>query len=158
MKKDDFTKQMSKLLKLIRTEYALTQEEMAVVMGISKKTLVETEKGRRRLGWTESVALAALFSQSQVLQNHYGGEIEDMLQAIAFQDMEIRYPSTMSGKMWWRTVEESGGFRIQQNVISHHYRLLNGQDQRIISSFDKDEVRAALRDELRAAEEEDLDE
>ncbi len=152
MKKDDFAKQMGRLLKLIRTEYALTQDEMAVVLGISKKTLVETEKGRRRLGWTESVALAALFPQSQILQNTFGGEVEDMLQAIAFRDMEIHYSSTMGGKVWWKTVEEKQGFKLQQNIVSHHYRLLNAQDQRILSSFDKEEVRAALQDELRGAD------
>ena len=148
MNKIEFAAQMGELLKLIRAEYALNQDEMAAVLGISKKTLLETEKGRRALGWTEAVAMAALFSGSQVLQNAFGGETDDILQAIAFQNLDIRYPKTMGGKVWWRTVEEQSAFRIQQNIISHHYRLLNGQDQRIFSSFIEADVRERMQEEL----------
>ena len=61
-----FISQMDQKLKLIRTEYGLTQEKMADILGISKKTLVEIEKGRRSLGWTGAVALASLFSGSPI--------------------------------------------------------------------------------------------
>ena len=135
---------MNSLLKLIRTEYGLTQDEMSVIMGISKKTLVESEKGRRSLGWTECVALASLFAQSHVLQNSFGGDVSDMLSALAFSHVSVRYPQTMGGKVWWRTVEKSNGYRIQQNIISQHYRLLNADDCRLISSFDLEEIRDYL--------------
>ena len=47
MKREEFIKAVSGKLKLIRTEYGITQEVMSEMLGISKKTLVETEKGRR---------------------------------------------------------------------------------------------------------------
>lgn len=144
MTRNDFVQQMNTMLKLIRTEYGLTQDKMAAILGISKKTLVESEKGRRSLGWTEVVALATIFSQSQILQNAFGGEVSDIIGAIAFEDVEVQYPDTMGGKVWWRVVQEEGGYKIQQNIISQHYRLLNAEDQRMISSFDLAEVQEYL--------------
>ncbi len=140
MNKEEFSKKMSSLLKLIRTEYVLTQDEMAIILGISKKTLVETEKGRRLLSWTESVALASVFSSSNILQNEFGGELNDMIHALAFQDMHVQYPDTMGGKVWWRSVKETDGYVIQQNMISHHYRLLNQEKQRMYSSFAYEDI------------------
>lgn len=140
MKKQEFADKISGLAKLVRTEYGLTQEEMAAILGVSKKTLVETEKQRRKLGWTESVALVSIFAQSQVLQNSLGGDPTDMLGALAFADVEVSYPATMGGKVWWRLILDYRGYKIQQNSISQHYRLLNPQNQRLLSSFNYDEV------------------
>lgn len=128
--------------KLVRTEYGFTQEKMALLLGLSKKTLVEIEKGRSSLGWTGAVTLCALFSDSQVLQNAYGGELTDILQALAFGEAPQPPRPTMGGRVWWRTVREENGRRIQQNVISGHYRILNESDGRLFSSFDKDTVKA----------------
>ena len=116
MDKDLFVKRMSELLKPVRAEYSLTQEEMAETLGISKKTLVETEKGRRQLGWTESVAMALLFEQSNILQNAFGGESSDIVRAIAFAERNIIYPQTMGGKIWWNTIADEEGYKIQQNM------------------------------------------
>jgi Predicted transcriptional regulators len=44
MGKKQFVKLMDEKLKLIRTEYGLTQDKMALILGISKKTLIEIEK------------------------------------------------------------------------------------------------------------------
>lgn len=46
MDKDYITELISSKLRLIRTESRYTQEKMANVLGISKKTLVQIEKGR----------------------------------------------------------------------------------------------------------------
>ncbi|MBQ1471004.1 MAG: helix-turn-helix transcriptional regulator, partial [Eubacterium sp.] len=85
MEREELINRVNGLLKLIRTEYGLTQDKMALILGISKKTLVESEKGRRRLGWSEVVTLSTIFSGSQVLQNAFGGEISDIIAAVAFQ-------------------------------------------------------------------------
>ena len=66
MTKDEVISAVNSKLKRVRTEYGLTQDKMAVILGISKKTLVESEKGRRALGWTEVVALTAIFSGSTI--------------------------------------------------------------------------------------------
>ncbi|MBQ2846019.1 MAG: helix-turn-helix domain-containing protein, partial [Firmicutes bacterium] len=52
MTREEFIKQIDGQVKLVRTEYGFTQDVMARVVGISKKTLVEIEKGRSSLGWT----------------------------------------------------------------------------------------------------------
>ena len=140
MNKEDFTKQLSAMAKLIRTEFSLTQDEMSLILGISKKTLVETEKGRRLLSWTEAVALVSIFSQSHVIQNAFGGDVYDMIHAIAFDNCKVDYPDTMGGKVWWKKIQESEGYIIQQNIISGHYRLLNEKMQRMYSSFHLVEV------------------
>ena len=79
MTKDLFIHEMNQQLKLVRTEYNLTQDAMAKALGLSKKTLVEIEKGRSSLGWMGAVALCTIFSESQVLSGHLGGKAEDMI-------------------------------------------------------------------------------
>ena len=145
MNREEFISRMTTDEKLVRTEYGFSQDQMTVILGVSKKTLVETEKGRRQLSWPECVTLATVFSQSAVLQNEFGGELSDMIRAIAFQDTEVVYPATMGGKVWWRVIEEENGYRIQQNVLSMHYRLLDPHDGRMMSSFNLEEVREYLK-------------
>ena len=144
MTREEFIKQMDGQAKLVRTEYGFTQDIMARVLGISKKTLVEIEKGRSSLGWTGAVALCSIFSESQVLAGLLGGSAEDMIQALAFQDLKPAYPKTMGGKVWWKTIETGDGWKIQQNIISQHYRALDDENGRICSSFDLENVREIL--------------
>ncbi len=47
MNREAFIKIMNGKIKLIRTEYGLTQDKMALILGISKKTLIEIEKNRK---------------------------------------------------------------------------------------------------------------
>ncbi len=144
MDRNILIKEISQKEKLVRTEYGLNQDEMAKVLGISRKSLVETEKGRRLFAWPECIALVALFPQSQVLRSFLGENLADELRTAAFEDMEIAYPQTMGGKVWWRDIENHQGYRIQQNILSSHYRLLNPRDERMASSFNIDEIREAL--------------
>lgn len=131
---------VSSKLKLVRTEYGLTQDKMAAILGISKKSLVESEKGRRPIGWTETVALTAIFSNSEILKDALGDDFREMVSALALEDVEVVYPPTMGGKVWWREISDEKGYHIQQNVISNHYRLLDPGDHRLISSFSLEEV------------------
>lgn len=95
MNREEFIAIVNKDLKLVRTEYGLTQDKMAIILGISKKTLVESEKGRRSIGWTEAVALVTIFSESTILQNSFGDDLQGVVSALAFENVEINYPSTM---------------------------------------------------------------
>ena len=147
MTREEFTKQMDSRLKLVRTEFGLTQEKMALALGISKKTLVEIEKGRRTLGWTGAVACGTIFGASTILQNDFGGELTDLLRSLGLDDLSPAYPQTMGGKVWWSYVEGKDGWRIQKNLISGHYRLLAPNDGRVLSSFDQDTVHARLVEE-----------
>ena len=146
MQKDEFIAEMNHQVKLVRTEYGLTQDAMAKALGLSKKTLVEIEKGRSTLGWMGAVAFSSIFSASQVLSGALGGEAEDMILTLAFEDLKPTYPKTMGGKVWWRTVETLGTFRIQQNIISQHYRALDDQDGRVCSSFELETVRQKVQE------------
>ena len=140
MQRDEFIKMISRKLKLIRTEYGITQEVMSEMLGISKKTLIETEKGRRDLSWTEVIAVVTVFEKSEVLQDVTGGEAGDMIHVLAFENRIIKYPPTMGGKVWWRVIDEKNGIRLQQNYVTGHYRLLDKNDCRLISSFDRNEI------------------
>ena len=144
MTKDQFIYEMNQQVKLVRTEYGFTQETMAKALGLSKKTLVEIEKGRSSLGWMGAVAFVTIFSHSQILSRLLGGEAEDMVLALAFDDLKPTYPQTKGGKVWWRYIESVGPYRIQQNLISQHYRALDGEDGRVYSSFDLETVRNYL--------------
>lgn len=144
MTREAFIEELDGQVKLVRTEYGFTQEVMARVLGISKKTLVEIEKGRSSLGWTGAAALSTIFAGSQVLSGRLGGEAGDMVRALAFQDLRPNFPKTMGGRVWWRTVEQVGPYTVQQNILSQHYRALDGEDGRVCSSFDLEEVRRRL--------------
>ena len=146
MTRETFIQELDRQVKLVRTEFGLTQDTMARVLGMSKKTLVEIEKGRSSLGWMGAVALVSLFPDSQILDRLLGGEASDMLRALAFSDAKPVYPRTMGGRVWWRTVETSGPYRIQQNLITQHYRALDPSDGRVCSSFDLEQVRQVLRE------------
>lgn len=131
-------------VRLIRTEYHLTQDKMASVLGLSKKTLVEIEKGRTSLGWTGTAALCSIFSQSEVLKNACGGDPLGLMNALAFEKPLLHPVHTMGGPVWWTDVHEDQGYRIQQNIISHHYRLLDPDNNRLCSSFDLEAVEKFL--------------
>jgi len=141
MTRADFIDKCSEKLKLIRTEYNFSQEKTAHILGLSKKTVVEIEKGRSSLGWSGSIALCTLFSNSEILSATFGGRPTDIIMALAFEGNEPSYPKTMGGKVWWKLIEEQKGFKIQQNIISQHYRILDGEDRRICSSFEFNEIK-----------------
>ena len=143
---DEFIKLLDGKLKLIRTEYGLTQDKMASVLGISKKTLVEIEKNRKSLGWTSSVALASIFSDSTILHDAIGGDISDLIIAVGLRDVDVDYPKTRGGKVWWKTITEMKGYRIQQNIFSKHYRLLEPENRRIYTSFSLKETEAVMEE------------
>ncbi|MCR4775216.1 MAG: helix-turn-helix domain-containing protein [Saccharofermentans sp.] len=152
MERSEFISIMNQKIKLIRTEFDLTQEKMADAIGISKKTLVEIEKGRNSLSWSAAVAAAVIFADSGILADAFGGETSDLVKVIALQGLDAKLPDkTMGGRIWWQDIKESKGYKIQQNIISRHYRILDAEDRRFFSSFDKKETESKLK-ELTSAE------
>lgn len=140
MTRDEFTETCNRIEKLIRTEFGYSQETMAHTLGISKKTLVEIEKGRSSLGWTASVALCTLFSDSEIIAANFGGSPFELIQALAFTDQERIFPKTMGGYVWWKDLRTANGCRLQQNIVSTHYRILDSDNRRLTSSFDLNET------------------
>lgn len=144
MNRSEFIGKADEKLKLVRTEYDYNQEKMADVLGISKKTLVQIEKGRSSLGWTGAIALCTIFERSEVLEAAFGGETTDIIMALAFEDAEPSYPKTMGGKIWWKTLEEKPTYKVQQNIISQHYRVLDHNDRRVCASFELQSIKKQL--------------
>jgi len=145
MDREEFIVICDHLEKLIRTEFSYSQEKMAEILGISKKTLVEIEKNRASLGWSGSVVLCTLFADSTILEAKFGGNPQELIQALAFTHKNRVFPKTMGGKIWWREIETRGSYKIQQNIISNHYRILDEENRRVYSSFDLEEIRLHLK-------------
>ena len=147
MERSEFISIMNHKIKLIRTEFDLTQEKMAEAIGISKKTLVEIEKGRNSLSWSAAVAAAVIFADSSILEEAFGGETSDLVKVVALNGLDAKLPDkTMGGRIWWQDIKESKGYRIQQNIISRHYRILDAEDRRFFSTFDKKEAESRLKE------------
>ena len=137
--RDHFIATCDVKLRLVRTEANLTQEEMAYALGISKKTLVDIEKGRRTLGWTGAVALCSVFPASEVIASAFGGSPGEMIPALAHAGQPVASPASTPNP-WWEVVADNGTFIIEQNVISQHYRLLFHDRTKIAASFDLDDL------------------
>jgi DNA-binding XRE family transcriptional regulator len=146
MNQEQIIEILSNKIKLVRVEKGYTQERMARVLGVSKKTLVQIEKGRNLAGWTTVVAICALFRDSEVIQTILGNAPLEVLETIAHEEIERPKEKTMGGHVWWRDAASKNGFRLQQNVISQHYRILDDQAYRWYSSFDEHEARKKFDD------------
>ncbi|WP_430742716.1 helix-turn-helix transcriptional regulator [Bacillus atrophaeus] len=137
MDQDYMIELVSSKMKLIRMERGYTQEKMSEVLGISKKTLVQIEKERTLAGWAHVVAVCALFKNSEVLQSVLGDEPLEVIETVAHRSIDRPKGKTMGGKVWWREVKAKGDFRLQQNLISQHYRILDSYDDLWFSTFEK---------------------
>ncbi|WP_078552851.1 helix-turn-helix transcriptional regulator [Bacillus alkalicellulosilyticus] len=140
MDKEAITKIVTEKIRLVRTEKEYTQDKMAEVLGISKKTLVQIEKGRTEANWTTVIAVCALFRDSDTLRNSFGGNPLEVVELSSHESVDKPKEKTMGGKVWWHNVAEDGKFKLQQNVISQHYRIIDDQDHRWFSSFSKEDT------------------
>lgn len=114
---------------------------MAHELGISKKTLVGIEKGRSSLGWTGSAALCLLFGDSETLRRGLACDPARAAAALRLHsppagvrvDTVAASPPPGEGSSpLWRAVGQLGRFRAEQNVISEHYRLVDGSGRRVL--------------------------
>ena len=137
---------LSKKIKLIRTEFNYSQDYMSEILGISKKTLVQIEKGRIEASWSVTVTLCALFRDSEIVQNTLGGDPLDILQIVAHQSYDTPKELTLGGKIWWTEIHRLGSFRLQKNLVSDHYRILDESNRRWFSTFDENEAKIKLEE------------
>ncbi|WP_026570091.1 MULTISPECIES: helix-turn-helix transcriptional regulator [Sediminibacillus] len=138
MNKTILSNQISSKIKLIRVERNYTQDKMAAILGISKKTLVQIEKGRTVANWTTTTAICALFRNSEVIRNMLGGDVLEVIETIAHTSIEEPHGILTEDKVWWNNLSERNGYVLQQNVISQHYRIVDPDKQRWYSSTDKE--------------------
>jgi DNA-binding XRE family transcriptional regulator len=136
--RDEIIEKVSDKIRLIRMEAEYTQDKMADIIGLSKKTLVQIEKGRVKAGWSTVVTVCALFRDSETVRYLFGDEPLEVLETIAREDIDIRKEKTLGGKVWWREIEKKSGYILQQNIMSQHFRILDDQDFRVFSSFEEE--------------------
>ncbi|MCP3741651.1 helix-turn-helix transcriptional regulator [Rossellomorea sp. BNER] len=146
MTKEEIILLISEKLRLIRTEANYTQDRMATVIGISKKTLVQIEKGRVIANWTTVIAVCALFHESDTVSNALGGDPLEVIETIAHDGIDYRKEKTLGGKVWWRELNQKKGYIIQRNLISQHFRILDEDYYRIYSTFDETEALARFEE------------
>ncbi|KAA0965892.1 helix-turn-helix domain-containing protein [Sporosarcina sp. ANT_H38] len=145
MNREQVIELISSKIRLIRLEKSYSQEKMADIMGISKKTLIQIEKGRTLSGWTNVIAVCALFRDSEILQSALGDEPLEIIETIAHNGIDRPRDKSMGGRVWWQDIDSKGSFRLQQNVISQHYRILDDKNYRWYSSFEEQEALMRLR-------------
>lgn len=137
MTREEIIIKVSEKLRLIRTEAGYTQDKMAEVIGVSKKTLVQIEKERMYANWPTVVTICALFRETETVQFLFGNEPLEVLETVARDGIDYRKEKTMGGKIWWREVVKKNGFILQQNILSQHFRILDEEYFRIFSSTDE---------------------
>jgi DNA-binding XRE family transcriptional regulator len=136
--KDEIIKIVSEKIRLIRLESEYTQDKMAEIIGLSKKTLVQIEKGRVKAGWSTVVTVCALFRESETVRHLFGNEPLEVLETVARDDIDFRKERTLGGKVWWKELNQIDGLILQQNIISQHFRIIDKEAYRLFSSFDEE--------------------
>ncbi|EKN70219.1 helix-turn-helix domain-containing protein [Neobacillus bataviensis LMG 21833] len=137
MTREEIIMQVSEKLRLIRTEAGYTQDKMADIIGLSKKTLVQIEKGRVLANWSTVVSICALFRETETVQFLFGNEPLEVLETVALNGIDLRKTKTLGGRVWWKVLTQKNGFILQQNILSKHFRILDERNYRIFSSFDE---------------------
>ena len=138
MTKDEIIRLISERMRLIRVEVDYTQDKMAEIIGISKKTLVQIEKERNEASWTTVVAVVSLFRETLTVQTLFGGDPLEVIETVSREQIDYRKETMLGGKMWWNDIISEKGYTLQQNMISQHYRILDDDRYRIFSSLDED--------------------
>jgi DNA-binding XRE family transcriptional regulator len=137
MNREEIIRLVSDKLRLIRTEAGYTQDKMAEIIGVSKKTLVQIEKGRVLAGWSTVVSICALFRETETVQYLFGSEPLEVLETVAREGIDYRRMKTLGGRIWWKDLSRKNNYILQQNILSKHFRILDNKNHRIYSSFDE---------------------
>ena len=137
MTKYDFCNSVQTILEALRKEVAMTLEEMAMTIGLSKKTLIQIEKKRTPLKWAEAVTTVIIFEDNELIKALFGDEVIDIIQSISIQKPTRRQLKTLGGESWWKMILAKDGFRLQQHKISRHFRILDPKDYRVYFTYHK---------------------
>jgi DNA-binding XRE family transcriptional regulator len=146
MNREEIIMLVSDKLRLIRAEAGYTQDKMAEIIGVSKKTLVQIEKGRVLAGWSTVVTVCALFRETETVQFLFGNEPLEVLETVAREGIDYRKMKTFGGRIWWREVSRKSGFILQQNILSKHFRILDDRNYRVYSSFDEKQSKIRFKE------------
>jgi len=146
MDRDFIIQLISENLKFLRKENRFTQDKMAEIVGISKKTIIQIEKGRALADWTTTIAISAIFRESPILHKHFGGDPMEVIE-LTVQNVSIRpQEKTLGGHIMWKNKQEYKGFKLQRNLISKHFRIIDDENYRLISTFDEEVANEMWKD------------
>ncbi|NLL15979.1 MAG: hypothetical protein GX264_02115 [Clostridiales bacterium] len=83
--KEQLTANMADNLPVLRAKLGLTQEELSILAGISRHTVISVESKKRELSWSTFLALAFIFANNEAttsLLNILGILNEDLYEYI----------------------------------------------------------------------------
>ncbi|WP_255298377.1 helix-turn-helix transcriptional regulator [Brevibacillus dissolubilis] len=143
---EQFAAMISEKCKLIRTEAGYTQDRMAEIVGLSKKTLVQVEKGRQALNFTAAALIAVLFRRGEIIQSMYGDSVLEIVDLVSTKTTSKAWYKTMGGKVWWNEMRKTAHFCLQKHVLTGHYRILDHADYLHYYSMDEEESYARLQE------------
>lgn len=86
----EFCRSVHKLLEQVRVEYNLSLEVMAKMIGVSKKTLIQLEKQRIILKWSEAVTICTIFRESTILNDNFDMDMLDLIKEISFNENKVK--------------------------------------------------------------------
>lgn len=142
MDKEKFVEILQSKFKMVRTESGFTQDKMAIVVGLSKKTLVQIEKERVLPNWTTCITVCALFRESEVLFNTFGGDPLEVANVLAKGHVTY-YNNKQHELVWWETLETKDTVELQKNRRTNLFRVMAKDDHAtVFASFKESDVRA----------------
>lgn len=146
MERDFIIQIVSENLKILRKESHFTQDKMAEIVGVTKRNIIQIEKGRLLADWTTTIAICAIFRESKTLHSHFGGDPMEIIE-LTVQDVTIRpQEKTLGGHIMWKNINEHKGFKLQRNLISKHFRILDEENYRLFSTFDVEVAQEMWKD------------
>ncbi|TFB23941.1 transcriptional regulator [Filobacillus milosensis] len=123
---------------MVRSEFDYNQGQMADILGVSKKTLVQIEKGRQIASWPVVVTFACIFRDSMIIQQELGEQdVVHFIQVFARKNIDLQKEGKVQNNTWWKTIDEQNSYILQRNVISHYFRIVDQFGYRLFSSFYK---------------------
>lgn len=138
MDRDVIIQVTSENVKIVRLEYDYSIDKMAEIIGISKKQLLKIEKGKAIANWPVTIAICTLFRDSRTLNQELGGDPLDLI------DMSSKYmpiypqDKTFGGLVLWKNIDNLHGFKLQQNIITRHFRIIDNENYRLMSTSEED--------------------
>lgn len=155
MTKEQLIELVSSRMRLLRSEYNFSQDKMAEIIGVSKKTLVQIEKDRILASWSTVVAVLGIFRESEIIKMTIGEDPLEIVEMISFENVTIPKNTTGGGKMFWRTLETKHQFRVQKHILTGHYRIIDGNDKRWVSALNKDYIQSQLNELIQRGEDDE---
>lgn len=155
MTKQELVSIISNNLKMLRAECDYSQQTMANAIGISKKTLIQIEKGRLTIGWTGACAVCSVFRSSKILRMTLGDEPPALAEALAHKYSYVYDENEARSTLFWDVLQDNGRYAIQRNIISEHYKITDKDGKRLFSSFDEEKINSIYGEYNEKGENED---